>query len=211
MWQHAFGAGIVKTSEDFGVQGEYPVHGELLDWLAVEFRERGWSMKAMHRLIVTSATYRQSSRVTPEHRARDLENRLYSRASRFRMPSLILRDWALASVRPDRPSDRRTPRLSLSARRDLGGARHHQGAGLHLPGLLGQGPLSPQPLHLLAADGRAGQHVRRLEPADLPRAVRHDEHAAARAHHAQRPDLGRGRAGAGRAKHESVAGTSMTG
>ena len=97
MWQHFFGAGIVKTSEDFGVQSEYPVHGELLDWLAVEFRERGWSMKAMHRLIVTSATYRQSSRVTPEHRARDLENRLYSRASRFRMPSLILRDWALAA------------------------------------------------------------------------------------------------------------------
>ena len=172
MWQHAFGTGIVKTSEDFGVQSEYPVHGELLDWLAVEFRERGWGMKAMHRLIVTSATYRQSSRVTPEHRARDLENRLYSRASRFRMPSLILRDWALAASGPDRPSDRRTPRLSLSAGRDLGGPRHHQGTGLHVPGLLGQGPLSSQPLHVLAADGRAGQHVRRLEPADLPRAVR---------------------------------------
>jgi len=97
MWQHAFGAGIVKTSEDFGVQSEYPIHGELLDWLAFEFRTRGWSMKAMHRLIVTSATYRQSSRSTSEHRARDSENRLYSRASRFRMPSLILRDWALAS------------------------------------------------------------------------------------------------------------------
>ncbi|MCA1686459.1 MAG: DUF1553 domain-containing protein, partial [Planctomycetia bacterium] len=97
LWQHAFGSGIVKTSEDFGVQGEYPVHGELLDWLAVEFRERGWGMKAMHRLIVTSATYRQSSRVTPEHRARDLENRLYSRASRSRMSSPILRDWALAA------------------------------------------------------------------------------------------------------------------
>jgi hypothetical protein len=97
MWQHAFGAGIVKTSEDFGVQSEYPIHGELLDWLAVEFRARGWSMKAMHRLIVTSATYRQSSRSTSEHRARDSENRLYSWASRFRMPSLILRDWALAS------------------------------------------------------------------------------------------------------------------
>jgi hypothetical protein len=96
MWQQAFGAGIVKTSEDFGVQSEYPVHGELLDWLAVEFRERSWGMKAMHRLIVTSATYRQSSRVTPEHRVRDLENRLYSRASRFRMSSPILRDWALA-------------------------------------------------------------------------------------------------------------------
>lgn len=98
MWQHAFGAGIVKTSEDFGVQSEYPVHGALLDWMAVEFREHGWGLKAMHRLIVTSATYRQSSRVTAEHRARDPENRLYSRASRFRMPSLILRDWALASA-----------------------------------------------------------------------------------------------------------------
>jgi len=97
MWQHVFGAGIIKTSEDFGVQSEYPTHGELLDWLAVEFRTRGWSMKAMYRLIVTSATYRQSSRSTSEHRARDSENRLYSRASRFRMSSLILRDWALAS------------------------------------------------------------------------------------------------------------------
>jgi hypothetical protein len=98
LWQHFFGAGIVKTSEDFGVQGEYPLHGALLDWLAVEFRERGWSMKAINRLIVTSATYRQSSKVTAEHRARDPENRLYSRASRFRMPSLVLRDWALASA-----------------------------------------------------------------------------------------------------------------
>jgi len=97
LWQHYFGAGIVKTSEDFGVQSEYPLHGPLLDWLAVEFREKGWSMKTMHRLIVTSATYRQSSRVTPELKSRDLENRLYARASRFRMPSLLLRDWALAA------------------------------------------------------------------------------------------------------------------
>jgi hypothetical protein len=97
MWQHFFGAGIVKTSEDFGVQSEFPIHGELLDWLAVEFRTQGWSMKRMHRLIATSATYRQSSRSTSEDRARDFENRLYARASRYRMPSLILRDWALAS------------------------------------------------------------------------------------------------------------------
>jgi hypothetical protein len=97
MWQHYFGTGIVKTSEDFGVQSEYPIHGPLLDWLAVEFREKGWSMKTMHRLIVTSATYRQSSRITPEMKSRDLENRLYARASRFRMPSLLLRDWALGA------------------------------------------------------------------------------------------------------------------
>jgi hypothetical protein len=98
MWQHFFGTGIVKTAEDFGVQSEYPIHGPLLDWLAVEFRERGWSAKEMQRKIATSATYRQSSRVTPELKVRDLENRLYARASRFRMPSLLLRDWSLASA-----------------------------------------------------------------------------------------------------------------
>ncbi|MFT7638666.1 MAG: hypothetical protein ACI9G1_000391 [Pirellulaceae bacterium] len=97
IWQYYFGIGFVKTAEDFGVQSEYPVHKDLLDWLAVEFRENGWSMKKVHRLIVTSATYRQSSRVTQEQRQSDQENRLYARASRFRMPSVILRDWALAS------------------------------------------------------------------------------------------------------------------
>ncbi len=98
IWQHFFGIGIVKTSEDFGVQSEYPVHGPLLDWLAVEFREQNWSMKAMQRLIVMSATYRQSSRVSTEHRLRDPENRNFARASRMRMPSLLLRDWALAAA-----------------------------------------------------------------------------------------------------------------
>ena len=96
-WQHYFGTGIIKTAEDFGVQSEYPIHKELLDWLAVEFRDSGWSMKHLHRLIVTSATYRQSSKVTPELLNRDGENRLYARASRFRMPSMVLRDWALAA------------------------------------------------------------------------------------------------------------------
>jgi hypothetical protein len=98
MWQHFFGTGIVKTAEDFGVQSEYPVHRELLDWLAVEFREQGWSMKAMQRMMVTSATYRQSSRMTEWHREEDGENRLLARASRFRMPAPVLRDWALAAA-----------------------------------------------------------------------------------------------------------------
>jgi cytochrome c553 len=96
-WQHFFGAGIVKTAEDFGVQSEHPVHGELLDWLAVEFREQDWSQKKLHRLIVTSSVYRQSSRVTPDHRAKDPENKLFGRSARGRMPSLLLRDWALAA------------------------------------------------------------------------------------------------------------------
>lgn len=98
IWQHFFGAGIVKSTEDFGVQSAYPIHKELLDWLAVEFRECGWSSKRLHYLIVTSATYRQSSRVTEQHLRVDADNSLYSRASRFRMPALLLRDWALATA-----------------------------------------------------------------------------------------------------------------
>ena len=96
-WQLFFGAGLVKTSENLGTQGEPPAHPELLDWLAVEFRESGWDVKRLHRLIVTSATYRQSSRFTPALRERDPENRLLARCARFRLPSLILRDVALAS------------------------------------------------------------------------------------------------------------------
>src|SRR5207253_1463113 len=81
-WQQFFGVGIVKTVEDFGVQGERASHPELLDWLAVEFRESGWDVKHMHRLIVTSAAYRQSSKVTAEMSERDPENRLIARGSR---------------------------------------------------------------------------------------------------------------------------------
>ncbi|MCE9631243.1 MAG: PSD1 and planctomycete cytochrome C domain-containing protein [Planctomycetia bacterium] len=97
MWQQFFGTGLVKTTEDMGVQSEYPRHMDLLDWLAVEFRDRGWSQKQMHRLLVTSATYRQASKVTPEHLAKDPENRLHARAARFRMPSMVLRDVALSA------------------------------------------------------------------------------------------------------------------
>jgi len=98
IWQHFFGIGLVKTAEDFGVQGEYPRHRDLLDWLATEFRACGWSQKRIYRLIVTSATYRQSSRVDPRGWALDPENRLLARGSRFRLPAMILRDWALAAA-----------------------------------------------------------------------------------------------------------------
>jgi len=96
-------AGIVKTAEDFACQSEYPIHGPLLDWLAVEFRERGWSMKTLDRLIVTSATYRQSSKVTPEHRARDDRTAL-RRASRMRMPRCYCATgpWPLGTARSTR-------------------------------------------------------------------------------------------------------------
>ena len=95
-WQSYFGTGIVKTAEDFGSQGELPSHPQLLDWLATEFIRTGWNVKAMQRLIVTSATYRQSSRVTPELAERDPENRLLARGPRFRLPAETVRDNALA-------------------------------------------------------------------------------------------------------------------
>ncbi len=96
IWAQYFGRGIVETSEDFGVQGEPPSHPELLAWLAKELVRQGWSLKAMHRLIVTSATYRQSSRVTPDRLERDPFNRLFSRGPRFRMEAEMVRDQALA-------------------------------------------------------------------------------------------------------------------
>lgn len=95
-WQVLFGEGLVRTAEDFGVQGEQPVHRELLDHLAVLLREDGWSMKRLHRLIATSRTYRQSSALPEELARRDPENRLLARGARFRHAAPILRDAALS-------------------------------------------------------------------------------------------------------------------
>jgi len=139
-WEQIFGVGIVRTSEDFGSQGDLPTHPELLDWLACQFRDgdeqpeatdhasrithhasRPWDIKAFLKLLVTSSTYRQSSRVTPELKERDSENLLLARGPRFRMTAEIVRDQALAAsgllshkmygppIRPPRPA------LGLSA------------------------------------------------------------------------------------------------
>jgi hypothetical protein len=97
IWEQYFGRGIVETSEDFGSQGERPTHPELLDWLAVEFMDKGWSMKAMHRLIVTSATYKQDSRASAALLEKDPYNKLLARGPRFRMEAEMIRDAALAS------------------------------------------------------------------------------------------------------------------
>ncbi len=97
MWQEDFGIGLVSTPEDFGMRVELPSHPELLDWLACEFMDRGWDIKAMQRLIVTSATYRQSSKVTKELYERDQYNRLLARGPRFRVDGEIVRDIALAA------------------------------------------------------------------------------------------------------------------
>ena len=116
MWQEFFGRGIVATSEDFGTRGEMPTHRELLDWLAVEFMDSGWNLKKMHKLIVSSATYRQSSNMREELNQRDPDNRLLARQSRFRLSAELIRDVTLAasgllnpvlggkSVRPPVPS-----------------------------------------------------------------------------------------------------------
>jgi len=95
LWQLCFGAGLVRTPEDFGLQGELPTHPELLDWLAVELMEHDWDLKHVLRLIVTSRTYQQSSIITPELLERDPENRLLARGARFRLPSWMIRDAAL--------------------------------------------------------------------------------------------------------------------
>jgi len=96
-WQQFFGVGLVRTPEDFGVQGEKPSHPELLDWLAVDFVESGWDLKRLVRLMVTSATYKQSSKVNPAALERDPENRLLAHGPRYRWPSWMLRDQALAA------------------------------------------------------------------------------------------------------------------
>ncbi len=109
LWADHFGRPLVKTPENLGTQGERPTHPVLLDWLATEFVEQKWSMKAMHRLMVTSATYRQDSRMGDSLREKDLTNELYARGPRFRMDAEMIRDSALSaagllSLRPYGPS-----------------------------------------------------------------------------------------------------------
>ena len=95
-WAQLFGTGLVESEEDFGTQGEPPSHPELLNWLAVGYRDSGWDTKALLRLIVTSATYRQSSKVRPEMQEKDPRNRLVARAPRVRLEAEMVRDQALA-------------------------------------------------------------------------------------------------------------------
>jgi hypothetical protein len=97
MWQEIFGTGIVKTPEDFGSQGEPPSNPELLDWLAVDFREHGWDMKRFYKQILMSAVYRQAAVASPASIEKDPENRLFSRGPRFRLDGELVRDYALAA------------------------------------------------------------------------------------------------------------------
>ena len=97
-WQSYFGQGLVRTAEDFGLQGELPTHPQLLDWLAVEFSDSGWDIKALQKKIVMSATYRQSSRLSPALKSKDPENRLLARGPRYRLPAESVRDNALLAA-----------------------------------------------------------------------------------------------------------------
>ncbi len=148
-WQHFFGLGIVETENDFGTQGTPPTHPELLDWLAREFMEgassgsserRPWSIKSLHRLIVTSATYRQSSKARPELATRDARNRLLARQSRLRLDAEFVRDAALAvsgllsqqiggpSVHPPQPEGiYRFTQIDKHWKADLGPSRYRRG------------------------------------------------------------------------------------
>jgi hypothetical protein len=138
-WQMYFGAGLVRTPADFGAQGEWPSHPELLDWLATEFVRSKWDVKGLQRLIVTSATYRQSSRLTPQLRARDPENRLLARGPRQRLSAEMIRDQALfasgllveelggPSVKPYQPAGLWRELADTEYRRDSGRALYRRG------------------------------------------------------------------------------------
>jgi hypothetical protein len=138
-WQMLFGTGLVKTVEDFGAQGESPSHPELLDWLATDFVRTGWDVKALIRTIVTSATYRQSSRVTPELLRHDPENRLLARGPRVRLSAEMIRDQALflggllverlggPSVRPYQPAGLWSELSDSSYVQDHGPALYRRG------------------------------------------------------------------------------------
>jgi hypothetical protein len=98
LWQHHFGRGLVSTSNDFGIRGQAPTHPELLDWLACEFVARGWSIKQMHRLLMTSSVYQQGTDGTADTRQRDPDNRLWTRMQRSRVEGEVIRDALLAAA-----------------------------------------------------------------------------------------------------------------
>ena len=197
LWQALFGRGLVRTTEDFGYQGELPTHPELLDWLAVELVNEHWSLKQMLRLIVTSATYQQSSSVTPDAgRARDPQNLLLARGPRFRLEAELIRDVTLRAQRTVVGKDRRTERLSAAA------ARRQLRRDLWTVGLENQHrrrPLSPRAVHVCQADGalRHDRGLRRPQRRSLHRPPRDLEHAAASPDAAQRRRGGRSGPGPG--------------
>lgn len=144
LWQELFGRGLVRTSEDFGMQGEKPSHPELLDWLAAEFMDRGWSLKHMIRLMVTSAAYRQSSATRNDLASTDPSNTLLARQSAFRLPAELVRDAALRasgllndsvggeSIRPPQPEGVADLQYNTKWEETTGRARYRRGLYVHI-------------------------------------------------------------------------------
>ena len=171
-WEKFFGIGIVQTTEDFGVRAEFPSHPELLDWLATEFMRQKWDMKAIQKEIVLSATYRQSSRATPQQWHQDPDNRLLARGPRFRLPAEVIRDQALAisgllvektggpSVRPYQP-DGLWDELSVYG--NLRNYQHDKGDGLYRRSLytFWKRTVGPPLMALFDVPGRDTCRVRR--------------------------------------------------
>ena len=204
-WQHYFGVGLVKTSDDFGTQGEWPSHPDLLDWLATEFIASGWDVKALQKQIVMSATYRQSSKLDPvEARARPREPTA-ARGPRFRLDAETIRDNALAVsglLNPRMGGPSIFPYQPPGLWEELAFGGDFTSQSLH--DQQGRRPLPPRPLHVLEAlpaeplpDG-----LRRPQPRALHRPAAPDEHAAASPGPAQRPGLHRDRPGPGAADDE---------
>lgn len=174
IWQEFFGRGIVKTAGDFGMQGELPSHPDLLDWLSVDFIEHGWDVKRLIRQVATSATYRQSARVTAEKLAIDPDNTLLSRAPRYRLPAELVRDLVLASsgllvrevggesVKPYQPAG--IWEASTSGRGLLATYRQDHGDALYRRGLYTFIKLTAPPPSMIIFDGsnRDQCEVRRL-------------------------------------------------
>ena len=160
-WEQFFGRGIVETSEDFGTQGAPPSHPELLDWLATEFMQLRLEQKALHRLIVTSATYRQSSHASPALLRTDPYNRLLARGPRFRMEAEMVRD-ACSRRAGCSAQDRRAERVPAAAGRHLGQSLQRRRSGSQRR----RGPLSPRALHVHPPDAPVSElhDVRRDEP-----------------------------------------------
>ena len=192
MWNELFGAGLVETTEDFGIMGQRPSNPELLDWLAVEFRESGWNIKHMYKLMVMSAAYRQSAKATPEQLAKDPKNLLLAHGPRFRMDAEMLRDVALQSsgllvnkiggpsVKPYQPPN-------VWEQVGIGGSDT-----LVYEHRTRRRALSPQHVHLLEAHGHAARYGR-LRCADARRGVyapSADGHSAAGARDDERCAMG---------------------
>ena len=214
-WEQLFGTGIVRTSEEFGTQGELPSHPELLDWLATELAsggrqppESGWNVKQFLKLLVTSAAYRQSAKVSPALFERDPDNRLVARGPRVRLTAEMVRDQALSaagllSTKLYGPSVR-PPQPNLGA---IGRVRR----GHRLADQRRRGQVPPRPVHELAADQPVpvDGRVRRPEPGCLHRPPGADEHAPASPGDDERPGVRRGGPGAGPAGGQGGRGDGL--